>query len=44
MGLHPGPIAIADLNADGHQDLAVVNVEGDSVTLLAGDGAGGFAP
>jgi hypothetical protein len=44
VGLRPGPVAVADLNADTHKDLAVVNVYGDSITLLMGDGTGGFAP
>src|SRR5262249_54998372 len=44
VGTRPFPIAMADLDADGRLDLAVVNGDSDTITLLAGDGAGGFAP
>lgn len=32
------------LESDGHTDLALVNHWSDDVSLLRGDGAGGFAP
>lgn len=43
MGSEPHFLAVADLDGDGNEDLAVVNAGSDSVTLLIGDGAGGFA-
>src|SRR5262245_35659210 len=38
----PKAIVAADLNGDGHLDLAVANTIGDSVTILKNDGAGNF--
>lgn len=35
-------LAIADFNADGHLDVATANATDGSVTVLAGDGAGGL--
>jgi hypothetical protein len=43
-GTNPGAVAVADLDGDGHQDLAVAESEGDGVTVLRGDGAGALAP
>ena len=42
VGTHPSSLAIADLNGDGNEDLAVANMDSDNITLLAGDGAGEF--
>jgi len=41
-----GPVAIAagDFNGDGILDLAIVNEYDDDVTVLLGDGTGGFSP
>jgi hypothetical protein len=41
-----GPISIAagDFNLDGNQDLAVANFTDGTVTILLGDGHGGFSP
>src|SRR5207244_9145864 len=36
----PAAVVAADLNGDGHLDLATAN--GDSVSILFGDGFGGF--
>ena len=33
----------ADYNGDGHVDLATANIFGDSMSVLLGDGAGGFS-
>ena len=35
-------VAIGDLNADGYRDLAVANESADSVSVLLGNGTGGF--
>jgi hypothetical protein len=43
-GPHPLDLAAADFNADGRMDVAVANHETSSVTVLLGDGRGGFAP
>jgi hypothetical protein len=37
-------IAVADYNHDGNADLAVVNGRDNSVSILLGNGAGGFTP
>ena len=43
-GIQPFGVGTGDLDHDGDLDLAVCNVEGDSVTVLAGNGSGGFTP
>lgn len=43
-GTTPGSVAIADLNGDGKPDLAVANLKSNDVTILLGDGKGGFVP
>jgi hypothetical protein len=43
-GESPNDIAIADLNGDGKLDLALANHEHKQITVLLGDGRGGFAP
>jgi hypothetical protein len=43
-GESPNDIAIADLNGDGKLDLALANHEHKQITILLGDGRGGFAP
>jgi len=43
-GKNPNDIAIADINRDGKLDLAIANHEATFVTILLGDGRGGFAP
>lgn len=35
-------VAIADLTADGHADIAVTQTNGNVATVLVGDGSGGF--
>jgi hypothetical protein len=44
VGTNPQAVAIADLNGDGIQDLAVANSGDDSVSALVGSGSGTFAP
>jgi hypothetical protein len=39
----PHGIAVADLNEDGHQDMVVSNRAVGTVSVLLGNGAGGFA-
>ena len=43
VGLSPSAVVIGDLNRDGKLDLVVANAAGNSVTVLLGDGLGGFA-
>ena len=43
-GTDPQSLAAADLNRDGKPDLAVANQGSNNVTILLGDGLGGFAP
>lgn len=40
----PNDIAIADMNRDGHLDLVIANHQSPYVTILLGDGKGGFRP
>jgi hypothetical protein len=42
-GDYPLSVTTADFNADGHTDVATANGVSDDVSLLLGDGAGGFA-
>jgi hypothetical protein len=41
-GSDPSAVAIAEMTGDAHPDLAVANAGSDTVSILAGDGAGGF--
>jgi hypothetical protein len=43
-GSSPNDIAVADLNGDGNLDLVVANTETPYITVLLGDGRGGFDP
>ncbi len=42
VGKNPQSLAIRDLNEDGRPDLATANYHSDDVTVLLGNGAGGF--
>jgi hypothetical protein len=42
VGLAPRSVAIGDLNGDYHLDIVVANEDDDNVTVLRGDGSGGF--
>ncbi len=44
VGAAPASLAIADVNRDGKLDLVVANSGSGDVTVLLGDGKGGFAP
>ena len=43
-GHAPNDIAVADINGDGNADLIIANHETKFVTILLGDGHGGFSP
>src|SRR5687767_327151 len=42
VGSEPEAVATSDFDGDGHLDLAVVNYGSSSVSILRGDGNGGF--
>ena len=42
VGTHPFSVAVGDLNGDGKLDTAVANYGSGSVSVLLGNGAGGF--
>jgi hypothetical protein len=44
VGRAPYPHAAADVNGDGRLDIVTPNVRDNSVSVLLGDGRGGFAP
>jgi VCBS repeat protein len=44
VGAAPGTVAVADFDGDGKLDLAVANEQGSDVSILLGDGKGGFSP
>jgi DNA/RNA endonuclease YhcR with UshA esterase domain len=41
-GNYPSSVAVGDFNGDGKLDLAVANLDSDTVSILLGDGAGNF--
>jgi large repetitive protein len=43
VGSYPTGVAIGDFNEDGHQDLAVANVNSSTVSIRLGNGQGGFS-
>jgi hypothetical protein len=43
VGTAPGSVEIADLNGDGKPDIVVANELTNNLTILLGDGKGGFA-
>ena len=43
-GKNPNDLATGDFNGDGNLDLAIANTETPYLTILLGDGKGGFAP
>jgi hypothetical protein len=42
VGPNPQAVVTADFNNDGHLDLATANAAGNTVSVLLGDGRGGF--
>ena len=42
VGTNPQSVVVGDFNGDGYQDLAVANSGSDNVTVLLGNGSGGF--
>jgi hypothetical protein len=44
LAIRPGEMALGDVNGDGHLDLALADHDLYAVTVLLGDGKGGFAP
>ena len=44
VGSMPNDVAVADFDRDGRPDLAFANHEAQRLTVLRGDGRGGFAP
>ena len=42
IGANPAAVAVGDFNGDGIQDIVIANSGGDSVTVLLGNGSGGF--
>jgi hypothetical protein len=44
VGPSPGSLEAADLNHDGHSDLVVASETGGTLSILLGDGRGGFGP
>ena len=42
VGSAPYAVAVADFNGDGNADMAVANANSNNVTVLLGDGSGGF--
>ena len=42
VGTNPQSLAVADFNGDGKPDIVTANFSGNSVTVLLGNGSGGF--
>ncbi len=43
-GFEPVSVAVGDFNGDGNQDLAIANEGDNNITVVLGNGAGGFTP
>jgi hypothetical protein len=44
VGVDPRALAVGDVNLDGKPDLVVANYFSNNVTILLGNGSGGFSP
>jgi hypothetical protein len=44
VGSQPRGVAVGDVNNDGHLDVVSSNEAADTVSVLLGDGSGGFSP
>ena len=44
VGTDPQSVAIVDINGDGEPDIVIANSGSNTVTVLLGNGAGGFSP
>ena len=44
VGRGPGSVVVVDVNRDRRPDLVVANATGGDVSVLLGDGRGGFSP
>lgn len=44
VGSNPAAVVVADFNGDGNLDFATANLGGNNVTVLLGNGTGGFTP
>ncbi len=44
VGPRASPSEPSDFNRDGHTDITVVNINSDNVSILLGNGSGGYAP
>jgi hypothetical protein len=44
VGTNPQFVAVADFNGDGKPDLVTANTGGNNITVLLGNGSGGFTP
>src|SRR5207302_291573 len=42
VGAHPPAVAVGDFNGDGKRDLAVANLDSNTVSVLLGNGDGTF--
>jgi uncharacterized protein (TIGR03437 family) len=43
VGTHPQSVAVVDINGDGNPDIVSANSGNNTITVLLGNGAGGFA-
>src|SRR5206468_1762617 len=43
-GINPSSVAVADVNGDGKPDLVTANFGSNNVSVLLGNGSGGFSP